>query len=534
MKKTCKIVMAAGMAAACLTASAAGDIESKVTKIDVFKNGLGLVTRTLETPQRDADGVYRYADVPSSIHGTAFFSGLGDAGLAVLTEVVDAPFEWNAADIPTLFAGRVVTLVLAGDDAKSVTGTVLPPPEPKLPGVVAPGQQNYYRPMNNMILLDTGSGVVMINAGSVQSVAAEAVNTTSKQLKTVLEIRSGQPLSGAAMQYLCYGVTWAPAYRVELQSKDRLAIRQTAVLRNELDDFTDAEVRVISGFPNILCKDINSLLSPGATLADFLGQLSGAGARQAMPGMATQRLMMNAPAAYDMAGGAAAVAPELPPEGVDMFFQPVGKLSMKRGESRSLELAESAATYRRLVDWKIPAQQDLENYPYNNSSEAREEALRNIWDCIVFTNPFDFPLTTAPASIYLGGDFSAQCELGWVNPKQEGTLRVTKALSLKTEVREVENPDVPRTTETHQNYQRQRATFIGTVTLTNLRSEPVEVRITKDFFGKFIAAGDSGQAAVLPLPRFWGYDNLLNRIEWTVTVAPNEEKKITFDYSMLL
>ncbi len=510
---------------------AAEEISSPVRKLDVFKNGIGVVERSLEMPKTALDGVYRYLKVPTSIQGTFFISGAEKAQTSVLTEYLEEAAKPYSADYATLYSGKTVTVQLRdrnGDAASIITGVVMAPEKPPMPGEPVEYSHGMMMPR---LLIKTSQGIAAVNVGDIASITGSGINATQSLWKSVLQINTPNPLKDARLHYLAKGIAWVPSYRIELTSRDRMNIAQTAVLRNELEDFTDVEVRLISGFPNILCQNVNSLMSPDMTLDMFFHQLNGSGGNAPVP---MQKLMRNNMMAFaaDMETGGGAAVPQLPPDGMDMFFQPVGKLSMKKGESRYLELAQAQTPYRRLLEWTIPTQQELERFGYNNPE--REKALSDIWECVVFQNPFDFPLTTAPAALYSQADFSGQAELAWVNPKQEATLKTTKALSIKTEVTEVEDISKSKSREsvTYNNTTMQRVHFKGTIALTNYRDQAVEIRIKKQLFGQDVTGSDTPKVTVLP--QNWRTANLLNQLEWTITLEPKAEKSLTFDYSMLL
>jgi len=517
-------------------AEASEELQSRILKLDVFKNGVGVVTRSLEMPKAAEDGVYRTNEVPTSIHGTLFFDHLGDAGVAVLSEAMAVPLDWNTATFGELFGGQTVKVRLRDSD-QTIEGVCRALPAPQVRNFDGNGNGNNgfggYVPMpapGMRILIEAQDGVHCVSAGDIVEISAPRSNEEKQELRTVLQVNSDKPLDGVEMSYLAQGIAWAPSYEINLVSKDRMTLRQSAVLRNELEAFTDAEVRLISGYPNILCRNVVSLMSPNTNLQNFLNQLAGNGNAQPMNMMTQQRMVMNAPM-YDMAGGAAPSLPELPPDSVDMYFQPVGKLSMKSGESRYLELARQETTYRKLVEWTIPSQQELEQTGRRDQA-ALEQALNDIWESVVFNNPFDFPLTTGPVVIESDGDFNGQSEVGWVGAGREATVRITRALSIKTEVTEVENPDVSRVPERWNNTTFQRVTFKASLSMTNFRDDPVTIRVRKEFYGKLIGASDDGKNSVRP--QFFRTGNLLNQLEWTLTLKPQETKKITYDYSMLL
>ena len=67
------------------------------------------------------------------------------------------------------------------------------------------------------------------------------------------------------------GLAWAPSYRIDTTDPKSLALEQRAVIRNELADLTEAELRLISGYPSVQFAHVHSPLSPRTTWGTFFG-----------------------------------------------------------------------------------------------------------------------------------------------------------------------------------------------------------------------------------------------------------------------
>ena len=59
-----------------------------------------------------------------------------------------------------------------------------------------------------------------------------------------------------------------------MQSALEIALEQAAVVKNELEDFTDAEVSLISGYPSVEYAHVLSPLTPRVTWDQFFAQLN--------------------------------------------------------------------------------------------------------------------------------------------------------------------------------------------------------------------------------------------------------------------
>ena len=121
-------------------------------------------------------------------------------------------------------------------------------------------------------------------------------------------------------------------------------------------------------------------------------------------------------------------------EGVDLHYQDIGRQTLGEGDSLALETASGKAPYERIVEWIVPdTRRDDGVYVSQGERDSDPEKYRDAaWDAVRFRNPLDFPMTTAPAIVVAGGRFNGQRLSYWVNPGEETTLHVTKALSVRT------------------------------------------------------------------------------------------------------
>ena len=69
-------------------------------------------------------------------------------------------------------------------------------------------------------------------------------------------------------------MSWAPSYSVDTTDPADLVVRQKAVIKNELESFEEAEIGLISGFPNIPFAHVTSPLSPRTDWARFFQELN--------------------------------------------------------------------------------------------------------------------------------------------------------------------------------------------------------------------------------------------------------------------
>src|SRR5260370_16468454 len=90
-------------------------------------------------------------------------------------------------------------------------------------------------------------------------------------------------------------------------------------------------------------------------------------------------------------------------EGVDLHFESIGKRSLLRDEALSLSVGKAKADYERVVEWTVGTSTVARRY-----AGGAEKHKDEIWDVLLFKNPFQFPMTTAPAMVAAHAPFNVQ------------------------------------------------------------------------------------------------------------------------------
>ena len=168
-------------------------------------------------------------------------------------------------------------------------------------------------------------------------------------------------------------------------------------------------------------------------------------------------------------------------------------------------------------------------YRRNNGNEqAREDEA---WDAVRFVNPFKFPMTTGAALVVEAGKFRGQCLSQWVNPGQRTSLRITKALSVRTESSELEE-EGQREIVWIGGIDYQRTKVKGRLALQNFRGKELTLTIRCEFSGELLEADASPEKSL----RTEGVasDNPRRQLDWTVKLPPGQEKVLTYRYQVLV
>lgn len=515
-------------------------VKSRIASVGLFKNGLAVVKREISIP---GSGSYRLTDVPEPVHGTYWIESNAPVESAVQMREVEVPAELAGAHLQEELANKRVTLYFRSDKLTPLAGTVLPPPKKEPEETERPGWEEApaYRiqppAAERFLILQTARGRAYVQPSDIAYYEVEGPAATVKRRKPVLILTVGPEVKAPvtlAVTYLGHGLAWAPSYRVDTTDAKQLTIEQSAVVRNEMADLDGAEVSLITGFPSVQFAHVLSPLAVRSTWATFFRQLS-------QRPQSEHAITMNAMSQQVQRGyGTQGVQVNILPghEGVDLYYHPIGKRTLARGDALMLTTCKGRADYERIVEWLIADHRDAYGNPTRQRGEDPEtgEEVDLPWDALRFKNPFSFPLTTGPALVLAHGQFSGQRMSSWVNAGEETTLRVTKALSIRTRSVEHEHQTANGASERDVidigGRRFRRSTVAGELSVCNHRAETVKLLIRRRFSGDLLKA--TGDPKVTLLEEGVYGVNKRNELVWTVTLKPGEEKSLPYQYAVLV
>lgn len=527
-----------------------------IESVALFKNGLAVVSASF--PVKGA-GQYRWDKVPRVVHGSFWVESDGQISVQSTTRMIEVTGE-TESQVATLqkdLAGKDVTVTVKSMGTSApwiLTGKVwdVPPPEVSKSwdaeySSLNPNQSPYHwgrqlqiQPPNPatgdfLVLLEDGGTRRYIERSGIISISVNGPFAPAKKREDrpvlLFDVRQA-PASGGVVRvtYLTKGLAWLPAYQVDLTDPATLRIRQNAVVRNESGDLADTEIQLISGYPNVRFGAVDSPLWPGTGLAAFFQQVnqSGTAAGGITSNMASQQMIHSN---GSIGGGGSTPLPEAGEQGSlsdDIHYESIGRHSLKAGDSLSLDIAAAKAAYERVVEWQVPDPRDANGRYQRNNEQSRDDQA---WDAVRFVNPFKFPMTTAAAMVTENGRFRGQSLSEWVNPGQRASLRITRALSVRTESGEVEEEGQRELIWVGGN-DYQRTSVKGRLAVRNFRATEVTVAVRCGFSGELIEAdGDPAKSL-----RTEGVSSVNPRrqLDWTIKLAPGEEKVLGYRYRVLV
>lgn len=452
--------------------------QGKIVSVNIFKNGVFAVRE--EIPIQKA-GKYLLLDPPVPIHGTFFVENFPGVLVRSVLRDQDVPLDRiKTLDKIKDFSGKMLRITLNNKESFEAEilslGTNFSPPESLNVSRRNPIYNSYRSADFSSVNLNqeplllrkkNGQIVVLWNWNQIEKIEfpeGESFKSVKRSLPALLfEINSMQSEPGKKddekkifFSCLSKGISWAPSYRIDLTDPQKLAIEQTALIVNEWRDLEEVDIELISGYPQILFEDVPSPINNRTSLADFFQALSSrSSSRNSHALVAQQAVMMNSwePSATESVPTGSATAGD----SIDTFYQKIGKKTIRKGDRLQISIAKERIEWKKLVCWNIADNRDSagriisrNDYDRNHDSSSQygstfsgtqESVFRQYlepWDIIRFRNPFDFPISTGPATIVDKDHFLGQTMIYWVNSKEETSIGINKALSVRVSSREEE------------------------------------------------------------------------------------------------
>ncbi|MDR0520243.1 MAG: DUF4139 domain-containing protein [Planctomycetaceae bacterium] len=520
--------------------SSAFAAEQKVTpKIEaaaLFKNGFIIVRQSIDIP---AAGSYRWENVPGMIHGTFFIDT--DLNIAVRTAHRKVPAE------------KSVRLVLqTSEGQKTYTGKLIASAAKTTPETkqeTGPAENKPAKSPSLWSLELEDQRVIDFSPNDIVSLNALNVDTEQTVPKSIMTFnvteKNGKAAGTIKMLYLVKGnATWAPSYRINLRDGKTATVEQTAVIRNEWMQLTDTEISLVSGFPHIGMENTHSLLNPLQKIEMFFRQLAGVDTNSPV-GSPISQMISNSVMTNNKDESRFDTVEVAAGEGPDVFYNSIGKQTLDVGETLYTATGAADAEYKRIMLCDI-SKWLLTNYQNRNNQHYKPAEMPPVFDAVTFDNPLPFPMTTAPVLISEQNRFLGQDKTGWVSPKQQAQVMITKVLSMAVEyeekVAEIKDPRTRTVQDRLEDRQYQTYAVTDTIELTNKRNEPVTLHLdavlihSRDEANLKCSIPPKKQSAMAE----WTYRSYLNagvsdeatlntctEFRWEIPLKAGEKKSIT-------
>lgn len=527
----------------------------KVERVALFKNGLGYFTSRAELPEGVRQLELRHLPIPS--HGTFWVAyEPGTPLTSVTTSMRDVTEKRPAQSIEQLMAGNIgktVSVYLGTENQPPIKGKLVSvvraePPQPPSPYVMSarlsdPNRGHIYPHASAVAMIEPEGegGTIAIHTQNIigcyfggGAVATEYPSTTREP---VMRMELSAPAKGQSVwvSYLARGITWAPAYHIDISDEKAAMFSAQAVIVNEAADLENVPVELVTGFPNLRFADVPSPVAMSINLEQFMAALRGDASRERSGhGMVAQQAMVNY-AFYDETVGADPAYSTIQ-EGrstEDLFLYPVESLTLKRGETAMLPLFTAQMPYKHIYTWDIPDTihdqgQEHRMYPGQPGNPPHQE---EVWHACRLTNTAKMPLTTAPAQFIKDGQIVGQDICRFTNPGQEATIRINRAMKVVADQAEYEEARQDNAVQLFGDSYA-KVTVRGELKLRSAFDQPVAVEITKLLAGDVVEA--DGEPRVDAVAKGLKAVNTNRKLTWKFELEGGAEKIIGYTYTLLI
>lgn len=528
------------------------DVNVKIERVALFKNGLGYFTSAATLP-KGAD-VIRISKLPVPSHGTFWVGYPKDAEVrTIITSMEDVVKPAPARSIAMLLQanpGRKVSITTSSPEMPEITGTIVNvndeerptgSPSAYLMDMRLLSSRNPYQPNTSasLVIIKTNSGYVALNVGSIVRADFEDDDITTSipdiSQQPIIRMELDKPSNEATVgvSYLARGITWSPSYLIDISDSATARFSAKAVVINEVADLQEIHLDLVTGFPNIQFADVNSPVAMSQNLEGFLRALtSGRSESGGRRDMMRQQAMLSNIATYEDEVSAPLPGYSTAQKGTvseDLFLYPVERFTLKRGETACIPLFTAEIPYRHLYIWKIPDMLNPSGHYRQDRDSDEQKLAEEVWHSCRLVNNMEMPWTTAAVEFVTNGQFTGQDVCYYTAPGAETTIRINRAMNVVAEEIELEL-ERERNVSKFNGYAYDLVKVSGELKLHNRQNKSVTVEVTKNLSGELLETAP--QARDIPTAKGLKRVNPSHVLVWEVELKPGQELKLTYSYQV--
>jgi hypothetical protein len=357
----------------------------------------------------------------------------------------------------------------------------------------------------------------------------------TKQTSPSITMNLEKPAGGAkvSVSYLTRGVTWMPSYLIDLSDTKTAKFSAHAIIINEVTDFKNVKVQLVTGFPNIKFGEILSPIAKSQTLAEFLNALSGSNpGRVCGQGMIAQQAVMSNSVANESEESVVAPAYSTAAEGAvaeDLFFYPVKNLTLLKDETAWIPLFTAEMPYKHIYTWKIEDFLTKEER-YQTETQDRKK-VEEVWHACRLLNNLEMPLTTAATEFMTDGEFTGQDVCYYTAPKGETTIRINKTLNISADQAEIEI-DRKRNASVFHGTQYDLVSVKGDLKIRNKLNKEINVEITKELSGDVLES--QPKCKDVKTAKGLKQINPKHLLTWEIELISGQEQNMMYQYQVYI
>lgn len=484
---------------------------AEVVSASLFKNGYSMVLRRLPV----SGSITTTSAIPQAALGTFWISTTGDLKIQELVatqeEIVDKTKPGSFDEFLALNLGRTVEIQTV--NLGVLSGTL-------------------YNVQGDIVMLEQEGQMRMISRGEIRMVTVGAAGLSAsarKRMERVLRFKTSG-IGDILMFGLERGMTWSPAYALDLETERQVTVTAKSTVLNDLADLDNIELKFVTGFPNVPWSTIAEPLLTGQSVDQFTNFLASVGIPDAKfrgRDVMTQNAAPAGAGGFGAAdfGGGFEVNTGGGMQAEDLFFYQRPGVTLKRGDRAYYVLFQFKSDYGHLYTVDLTdSVQDNVRYVGTPVGPA------DVWHSLKLKNNAPQPLTTAPATVFKDGQILGQDTLMYTPTGAQFMVKMSKSLDIRVEVNEEEVKRDRSALRTPNGTVYDLVTLKGTVSLRSFKSLDVDMRIQKELTGEVTAS--TGNPAVVKLAKGLVEVNPRSRLTWTPNLKAGKTDEFTYTYQV--
>jgi len=540
-------------------ARAGETLDTNVVEAALFKNGLGFLVREADLP---GSGEYVVKHLPVPVHGSVWILPLGAATKVESAVAFSQPREerklaTTLADLVKANVGKAVWLNVEPEGKMEGRIISVLEPEPILPvslaelGNVPNPHYDYnlprvYRPRSvyavqpphpgGVVLIDRAEGSFAFPLSAIKSIAAPEGRlnreVVQRQPGAALRLKVAGEGGRLRIASLCWGLTWAPSYLIDLSDSKTATLNCKAEIVNDIEDLNNVTVQFVTGYPNLAFAEVVSPLALLGDVPDFLESLMRAAEprrRGREAGVLAQSAMSNV--ALDFRSlGIPSLTPAQGEVREDLFLYPLPGVTLPRNQRGYYPLFTLQVPYDNLYLWEIEdALDEYEYWRYRGQPREPAEPQQEVWHVVELTNDGELPWTTAPAMLMQASRVLGQDVLPYAAAGGKTRVKVTRAIDVVAEENERE---IKRQRNALQIYgmHYDLVTVEGRLRVVNHKNKQISLRIKKKLSGEVLES--TPQASIETTARGLRRANQRQILTWELPIEPGVELDVTYKYEV--
>ncbi len=528
------------------------DVDVKIERVALFKNGLGYFTSSATLPKGAT--TIKLGQLPVPSYGTFWVGYPKDVKVRSLftsmENVEESVPARSVAELLQVNLGRKVVINTGSKDVPAISGTIVKvmsedkptePPSPYLMDIRRSPSARRYQPHRAplLVVIRTETGTVTLNAGSITRADFEgddittSVPAVSKQPSIRMELEKAAVGEEIEVTYLARGITWSPSYMIDISDPKTARLSAKALVINEVADLHEVHLDLVTGFPNIQFSEVNSPVAMSQNLEGFLKALTtGRSESHGRGHMMQQQAMLSNVARFGDRMSVPMPGYSTAREGTvseDLFLYPVENLTLARKETACIPLFTAEVPYEHIYIWKIPDMLD-ENERYRRERERDEQLFaEEVWHSCRLVNNMKMPWTTAAAEFVKDGQLTGQDICYYTALGAETTIRINRAMNLLAEEAELEL-ERKRNAATFGGSRYDLVKVKGELKLQNRLDKSANVEVTKNMSGEVLETVP--QAKDIPTAKGLKRVNPRHVLVWEIELKPGQKQTLSYTYEV--